>query len=501
VTSAIYVTVVVVATAGLVYELVAAAAASYLLGDSITQFSTVIGAYLFAMGVGSFLSRWVQRGLAARFVQVEILVGLTGGWAATLLFVAFGQTAHFRVVLYGTVGLVGVLVGLEIPLLLRLLRGRLVFRELVAQVLSLDYVGALAASILFPLLLVPRLGLIRTSLLVALANAAVGLWSTWIFRRDLPAVGPLRVLGMVALVGLGAGVVTADRITAWSEDRLYSDEIILARTSPYQRIVLTRWSDDLRLFLNGHLQFSSRDEYRYHEALVHPALAAHPAPRRVLVLGGGDGMAVREILRYPAVQSVTLVDLDGEVTRLFTDNPLLASLNGGALHDPRVRVVNADAFIWLTGVRDVFDVVVADFPDPHNFSLGKLYSRSFYRTLRSHLAPGGVTVVQATSPMFARRSFWCIAETLRSAGLTPRPYHVYVPSFGEWGFVLAGVDAWTPPRAYPAGLRFLTVEATPSLFAFPSDMAAVPVEVNRLDNQILVQYYGAEWQRVFPASL
>ena len=500
-TSAIYITVVVVATAGLVYELVAAAAASYLLGDSIMQFSTVIGAYLFAMGVGSFLSRWVQRGVAARFVQVEILVGLTGGWAATVLFVAFGQTAHFRAVLYGVVGVVGVLVGLEIPLLLRLLRGRLVFRELVAQVLSLDYVGALAASILFPLLLVPRLGLIRTSLLVGLANAAVGLWSTWIFRRDLAAVGPLRALGVVALVGLGAGVVTADRITAWSEDRLYSDEIILARSTPYQRIVLTRWSDDVRLFLNGHLQFSSRDEYRYHEALVHPALAAHPAPRRVLVLGGGDGLAVREILRYPAVQSVTLVDLDSEVTRLFTDNPLLAGLNGGALRDPRVRIVNADAFAWLTSVRDAFDVVVADFPDPHNFSLGKLYSRSFYRTLRSRLAPGGVTVVQATSPMFARRSFWCIAETMRSAGLVSRPYHVYVPSFGEWGFVLAGGEGWTPPRAYPAGLRFLTVDATPALFAFPPDMAAVPVEVNRLDNQILVQYYGAEWQRIFPASL
>ncbi|HVG76855.1 MAG: polyamine aminopropyltransferase [Candidatus Rokuibacteriota bacterium] len=491
-TSAIYVTVVVVATAGLVYELVAAAAASYLLGDSITQFSTVIGAYLFAMGVGSFLSRWVQRGLAARFVQIEMLVGLTGGWAATLLFVAFGQTAHFRVVLYGVVGLVGMLVGLEIPLLLRLLRGRLVFRELVAQVLSLDYVGALAASILFPLLLVPKLGLIRTSLLVGLANAAVGLWSTWIFRRDLSAVGPLRALGVIVLLALGAGVVTADRITAWSEDRLYSDDIILAQTTPYQRIVLTRWNDDLRLFLNGHLQFSSRDEYRYHEALVHPALAAHPAPRRVLVLGGGDGMAVREILRYPAVQSVTLVDLDREVTRLFTDNPLLVHLNAGALRDPRVRIVNADAFIWLTDTRDTFDVVVADFPDPHNFSLGKLYSRSFYRTLRGRLAPGGVAVVQATSPMFARRSFWCITETMRSAGLAPRPYHVYVPSFGEWGFVLAGVDGWTPPQAYPAGLRFLTVEATPALFAFPPDMAAVPVEVNRLDNQILVHYYGAD---------
>jgi spermidine synthase len=493
---AIYLTVVVVATAGLVYELLAAAAASYLLGDSITQFSTVIGSYLFAMGVGSFLSRYVRRGLAARFVQVEILVGLVGGSATALLFVAFAQTPHFRVVLYGLVGVTGVLVGLEIPLLLRLLRHRLAFRELIAQVLSLDYAGALAASLLFPLLLVPRLGLIRTSLLVGLANAVVGLWSTWIFRRELAAPVFLRAFAVVAVIALGGGAVLAEHITAWSEDRLYADEIILARTSPYQRIVVTRAGEDLRLFLNGHLQFSSRDEYRYHEALVHPALAAHPAPRRVLVLGGGDGLAEREILRYPGVERVTLVDLDPEMIRLFSDNPLLAAVNAGALRDPRVRVLNADAFVWLAESREAFDVVVVDFPDPHNFSLGKLYSRTFYRVLRAHLAPGGRAVVQATSPMFARRSFWCIVETMRSAGLTAQPYHAYVPSFGEWGFVLAGGEPWAPPPAYPGGLRFLTIASTPGLFDFPPDMATVPVEVNRLDNQILVHYYGAEWQRM-----
>jgi spermidine synthase len=493
---AIYVTVVVVATAGLVYELVAAAAASYLLGDSLTQFSTVIGSYLFAMGVGSFLSRYLRRGLAARFVQIEILVGLVGGWTATLLFVAFGHTAHFRVVLYGLVVLIGVLVGLEIPLLLRLLRDRLAFRELVAQVLSLDYVGALAASILFPLLLVPHLGLIRTSLLVGLANAAVGLWSTWIFRGQLAAPGYLRAFAVVAVLGLGGGAVAAERITEWSEDRLYADDIILARTTPYQRIVLTRWGDDLRLFLNGHLQFSSRDEYRYHEALVHPALAAHRRPRHVLVLGGGDGLAVREILKYGAVERVTLVDLDPEMTRLFADNPLLAAVNGRALSDPRVRVANADAFVWLAEARDLFDVVIADFPDPHSFSLGKLYSRTFYRVLRARLAPDGLFVQQATSPMFARRAFWCIVETVRSAGLDVRPYHAYVPSFGEWGFVLAGTARWKLPHAYPPGLRFLTVEATAALFAFPPDMGAVPVDVNRLDNQVLVHYYGGDWQKM-----
>ena len=499
--SAIYVSVIIVATAGLVYELLAAAAASYLLGDSITQFSTVIGAYLFAMGVGSFLSRYIKRGVAARFVEVEIVVGLIGGWATTVLFLAFGHTTHFRVVLYALVAVVGVLVGLEIPLLLRLLRGRLAFSELVAQVLSLDYAGALLASLLFPMLLVPRLGLVRTSLLMGLANAAVGLWSTWIFQRELARTAYLRGLAVAVLVSLSAGVVAAERITAWSEERLYADEIILSHTSEYQRIVLTRWADDVRLFLNGHLQFSSRDEYRYHEPLVHPALAAHRTPRRVLILGGGDGLAVREILRYPAVESVTLVDLDPEVTRLFRDNALLRDLNGDALHDARVRVVNADAFVWLGASRETFDVAIVDFPDPHNFSLGKLYSRTFYRMLRARLAPDGLAVVQATSPMFARRSFWCIVETIRSAGLAAHPFHVYVPSFGEWGFVLAAAGEWAPPAAYPAGLRFLSAAATPALFAFPPDMAAVPVQINRLDNQILVQYYGADWQRVFPSSL
>ena len=494
---AVYATVVVVATAGLVYELVAAAAASYLLGDSLTQFSTVIGAYLFAMGIGSFLSRYVGPPVAARFIEVEILVGLVGGWAAAVLFVAFAQTPHFHAVLYALVGVTGVLVGLEVPLLLRLLRRRLGFRELVAQVLSLDYLGALAASLLFPLLMVPRLGLVRASLVAGFANAAVGLWSTWIFRDELRRPGYLRVAAVAALACLGGGALAAERITAWSEDRLYADDIILARTSAYQRIVLTRAADDVRLFLNGHLQFSSRDEYRYHEALVHPALAAHPAPRRVLILGGGDGLAVREALRYPSVASITLVDLDPEMTRLFSDNALLTGLNAGALRDPRVTVINADAFVWLDrGAAGRFDVVIADFPDPHNFSIGKLYSRSFYRMLRTRLAPGGLVAVQATSPMFARRSFWCIVETIRSAGLQARPYHVYVPSFGEWGFVLAGAAAYTPPRAYPAHLRFLTVDATPSLFDFPPDMAPVAVEVNRLDNQILVQYYGADWQKI-----
>ena len=494
---ALFLSILLVAACGLVYELIAGTVASYLVGDSVFQFSTVIGTYLFAMGIGSFLSRFVRGNLARLFVRIELLIAVVGGFSSSALFMAFAFTQGFQLLLYLIVLVVGTLVGLEIPLLMRLIKDRYQFRDAVSHVLTFDYLGALFASVLFPLLLVPKLGLIRSALFFGIVNAAVALWSTRLFAEQMVRPRRLQAACVAAIVLLSAAFAGGARINAFAEDNIYADDIILSRDTPYQHIVLTRWKDDVRLFLNSHLQFSSRDEYRYHEALVHPGLASVPAPRRVLVLGGGDGLAVREILKYPEIERIVLVDLDPEMTRLFADNPLLTSLNAGALRDPRVRVINADAFVWLDReASGRFDVVIADFPDPHNFSIGKLYSRSFYRVLRARLAPDGLLAVQATSPMFARRSFWCIVETIRSAGLQAHPYHVYVPSFGEWGFVLAGAAAYVPPRAYPADLRFLTVGATPALFVFPPDMAPVTVEVNRLDNQILVQYYGADWQRL-----
>jgi spermidine synthase len=300
----------------------------------------------------------------------------------------------------------------------------------------------------------------------------------------------------VVLLALGGGMAGADRVTAAADENLYADEVIFSRQSRFQRIVLTRWKDDLRLFLNGHLQFSSQDEYRYHEALVHPGLAALPGARRVLVLGGGDGLAVREILKYPSVEQITLVDLDPEMTRLFSDHPLLAPLNAASLRSPRVRIVNADAFPWLDSTGDVFDFAVADFPDPTNFSLAKLYTTAFYRLLAKRLSARGMAVVQSTSPMFARQSYWCIVETLKQAGFRTYPYHVYVPSFGEWGFVLAALGPYEPPLDLPEGLRFLSARNLSSLFEFPLDMQPVEAEPNRLNNQVLVRYYEREWSAI-----
>jgi spermidine synthase len=489
----------VVAACGLVYELAAGALASYVLGDSVLQFSTVIGTYLFAMGVGSWLSRFFERQLPAHFLRIELLVALVGGGLPALLFLVHAwQPGAFRVLLYGLVLVVGTLVGLEIPLVMRILKRNVGLRELVSQVLTFDYLGALAVSIAFPLLLVPQLGLIRTGLLFGLMNALVALWALWLFRHELRRLFAHVLACLLTLGALGVAFASSQQITSLAEDRFYQDKVVVAETSPWQRIVVTQGRSGLRLFLNGNLQFAQSDEYRYHEALVHPAMAAHGGARKVAVLGGGDGLAVRELLRYPQVESITLVELDPNMTRLFSSDPRLAELNGGSLRSPKLKIVHTDAFQWLQQVQDTFDVIVVDFPDPTNFSIGKLYTNAFYSLLEQRLAASGYAVIQTTSPLVARQSFWTVVATLESVGLQTAPYHANVPSFGEWGFVLASRRPWHVPATLPEGLRFLTVNGIPALFDFPRDMARVPAEVNRLSNQVLVTTYEREWGKVTP---
>lgn len=502
--------VLVVATCGLVYELINATMASYLLGDSVTQFSLVIGVYLSAMGLGSWLSKFVVRRLANRFITVQLIIALVGGFSAPALFLGFAVLASIRPLLFAILIVVGTMVGLEIPLLMRLMPGKRELKDLVAQVLAFDYIGALLASIAFPLLLLPWLGLVRTSLLFGTFNAAVALWSAWAFRSELVRPRWVTTQALIVLALTGGCLLVGGRIESFGERQLYDSPVIFSQKTRYQRLTITRWSDDVRLYIDGNLQFSSVDEHRYHESLIHPAFAAReqlassPA-RKVLVLGGGDGLAVRELLRYPAVTQIDLVDLDPEMTRLFSEVPALAELNAGSLSDARVTVHNADAMRWLEERRtgsesrlDPWDIVIVDLPDPNNLSLGKLYTREFYRLLRAAIAPDGVAVVQSTSPYLSPQAFWCIVATLDAADLHPLPYHAHVPSFGDWGFALVARSAITRPQKLafelpePERLRFLSTELVPTLFAFPSDQQPLDVEINRLDTQMLVRYYDAD---------
>jgi spermidine synthase len=500
----LFLNVIIIATCGLIYELLAGTLASYVLGDSVTQFSLIIGIYLSAMGAGSWMSGFLEKDLAKRFLEIELAVAVLGGFSAPLLFLIFANVSYFSIILYSMVFGIGMLVGLEIPLLMRILKDELDFKQLVARVLALDYVGALVASLLFPIFLVPKLGLNRTSLLFGMMNAGVGIWGTWLLedllkKRD---VNFLRIKGFIIIFLLLVAFIKADSLTSLAEDASFSDNIIYAKSSPYQRIVVTKGKTGYALFLNGNLQFHSFDEYRYHEALVHPAFAAFDGkPKRVLVLGGGDGLAMREILKYPSVESVTLVDLDPMMTGLSKDLPVLAELNKNSFEDPRVSVFNADAFVWLDDPQiEPFDVAIVDFPDPNNFALGKLYTTRFYNLLKSKLKPDSAIVVQTTSPLIARNSFWCVIKTMETAGFHVKPFHTTVPSFGVWGYALARLQPFDEPKKPTENveLKFLNEKSFASMFDFPTDLALPQneeIEVNRLDNQALVRYYETEWRR------
>lgn len=497
---ALIVSVFIVASCGLAYELIMAALASYLLGDSILQFSSIIGLYLFAMGIGAHLTRYIKdEDALMRFIEIEILVGIIGGISALALFVLFGfSAAPFRIILYGLVLIVGTVVGMEIPLVMRVLnQHKADFKEIVSRVLTFDYLGALAVSLLFPLVLAPKLGMARSALLFGILNVAVALITARIFKRDLPKYNRLRWRGGLVMLALLASFWYADNITYKAEQNYFGDPIVYSSSSPYQRLVVTKWHNDTRLFINGNLQFSSADEARYHEALVLPVMEQLPEVKEVLILGGGDGLAAREVLKYPQVEHITLVDLDPEMTKLFRTSKELSGLNQQSLNNPKVNIYNTDAAKWLENSRQQFDVIIIDLPDPSNFSLGKLYSVPMYRMVKRHLKTGGKIVVQSTSPYFAPQAYWCIVTTLETAGLKTLPYHAYVPSFGEWGYVMASLqDDFKIPTAYQVPTRFLDKTTTAQMFVFPKDMPRLNVEANHLNTQKLVEYFESDWRAV-----
>ena len=509
-----------IAACGLIYELIAGTVSSYLLGDSVTQFSRTIGVYLFAMGVGSYLSRFILRSPIDKFIELEIVLALIGGFAAPLLFLAFSFTEHYAYLLYVLLIVVGSLVGLEIPLLLRILKDRMTFRDLVARVLSLDYIGGLVAAVSFPVLLLrPEVGLLRASLLAGLLNVLVAFVAIYIFQQQIRLRSQL-IKACAVLLALTLGLVYSKPLQGFLDGELHTDPVVYSEQSHYQKIVMTSWHEHFSLFLNNNLQFNSFDEYRYHEALVHVPVQmwangkgitqasmlastaagskAPPVPMlRVLIMGGGDGLAVREFLKYKNLKSVDLVDIDPAMTKLAREHVWLKALNGAALSDPRVSVHHEDAFLFIQKPDRLYDVVILDFPDPGNFAVGKLYSDVFFHRLKRVMADGAVAVTQSTSPFVARTAFWCIRNTVASQKFYTLPYHTYVPSFGEWGFVAFS----RAPIAMPdkltviSGLRFLTGDLLRSMANFPADMGPVQTELQTLVTQNLVHYYEKEWHR------
>lgn len=486
----------------IVYELLISTTSSYFLGDSVKQFSLTIGIYMFAMGVGSFLTKYVAERELEAFIRTELALGLLGGLSVPLLYFLFQhQTGtQYQFTMLGLVFLIGGLTGLEIPLLARVMERYSPLKDNLADVLGFDYVGALVATLLFPFLLLPFVGLYSSSLIFGAVNLLLGFGVCWFFRDQLEAKQRRAVYAwtVVGLVAFGCLLAWARPFLAHWEASAYPHRVIYREQSPYQQIALTQNKDDLRLYLNRVIQFSSRDEYRYHEALALIPAASVPAVRRALILGGGEGLLARELLKLPELEQLTIVDLDERVFNLASRHQGVRALNAGALEDGRVQAISTDAAVFLRNDTATYDLILADLPDPSSESVARLYSTWFFGMVKARLATDGVFATQATSPFHTRNTFWCIHETMAAVGFgNIRPYQVLVPSFGVWGFLMAGgVNGVAPAIRTDVPRRFLEPDALPGMFYFPPDLRR-PTDIdllpNRLDRPVLLDYFLDEW--------
>lgn len=493
----------IVSICGIIFEVLFGALGSYILGDGVKQYTLTISLFLTGMGVGAYISENVTKHLIASFIWIEYGIGIVGGFSAMLLF---GVTAYLpdgtdALFLYSVTLLVGTLTGVELPILIRKANEIGVsLQKSAAKVLFSDYAGGLIGGLLFLFLLRPYFGLVKTAFIVAMINVAIALWVVFQFRHELKRFGLHAASGILFLAVLIAGALFGEEAAFHFEQKLYKDPVVFSEQTAYQKIILTREQGDTRLFLDGQLQFSSSDEHRYHEVLVHPTMAAAARHDRVLVLGGGDGLAVRELLKYDDLGSVTLVDLDPAMTHTARTHHLLTDLNKRSLDDPRVKIVNQDAFQFLEKAEGFYDAIIVDLPDPNNESLNKLYTQEFYSLARNHLQLDGAMIVQSTSPVFAPQVYWTIDRTVQAAGLKTVNLHADIPSFGGWGYVLASREGIKVEElSLIKDTQYLTEDVLPALTKFGKDEDAKmengeKIEPNTLIRPNLIEVYEKSWR-------
>lgn len=528
---------------GIILEYIQASLASMILGNAFEQWAMVIGLMMFWMGFGSLIqARISKERLVYAFIGIEITLALAGGYSPTLTYLSYGYTSHYSLVLYFFVSVIGILIGLEIPVIIRINND--FAKELstnLGNILSADYIGSLAGALVYVFVLLRFFPITEAAFLTAGMNFLLALITFIYFtgKQIIRRNNPLLVIMIITCAAVIFGFMNNRKWQVSNEQALYDDPIVYSKTSQYQHIVITHFKplDEIRLFLNGNLQLCSIDEARYHESLVHPALALAQHRNRVLILGGGDGCALREVLKYPDVDQITLVDLDPAMTTLAATHPLLSRLNDHAFDDARlstltgpgisqgdfrqiyqissdrkrkpadprhvaeVRVMNLDADKFLEQVKGVWDVIIVDMPDPSTPELTKLYSQEFYLKVRRKLAKNGIASVQSTSPYLAKESYLCIGRTLASAGFSILPYHENVPSFGDWGWFLCTRKDWRnefwqqriAQLEFSVPTRFLTPEVFKRELVFGKDMdQSRHTEINTLLFPVLLSYYNHE---------
>ena len=488
---------------GVVAEYILATLATYFLGNSVFQWTLIISLMLFCMGIGSRFTKYLTKNLFVWFIGIEFLLSLVVSYSALSSYRLAGYYDYNGVWIYGMAILTGILIGMELPLAVRLNDRYEALATNISNILEKDYYGSLFGGLFFAFVGLPYLGLTYTPFVLGTVNLLVAIGLLNIF----PEVLAPRRRTMLNLVAVGVmsmmlwGVVNAEKIVLHGEQKKYLDKVVYSEQTAYQKIVLTAWKDHHWLYLNGNLQFSSFDEPLYHEVLVHPAVCLAKHPQNVLIMGGGDGCAARELLKYEAVEKIHIVDLDPAMTRLAKEHEILTSINEGALDNPRVTVTNADAFQFLKEDFNFYDLIIVDLPDPRSIELSRLYSYEFYRLCYNHLRPNGVMITQAGSPYFASASYRCIDRTMAHAGFQTLPLHNQIITMGEWGWIL-GTKADTSTLQIKHRLENIGLDSVPTKWLNRSainlitsfgknyfDQGVDSIGINRIHTPILPKYY------------
>ncbi|MCS6820294.1 MAG: polyamine aminopropyltransferase [Microscillaceae bacterium] len=489
---------------GIVAEYILSTLASYFLGDSVFQWTIILSLMLFSMGLGSRITQFIQNDLLFYFIMIEFSLSLLVSFSAMSVYLVSGFTVYTPVIIYALSICIGLLIGLEIPLVTRLNQAYEVLRVNIASVMEKDYYGSLVGGVFFAFVGLPYLGLTYTPFVLGAVNFSVALMvyfklNNLIGKKNLWTA---QIMGVFCFLAISVGGYFAEPIIFFGEQRKYKDKVIFQHQSRYQHLVITQWQNNYWFFIDGSQQFCTLDEVMYHEPLVHPVMTAHLYPQDILVLGGGDGLVARELLKYPSVKSITIVDIDKDITDLAKTHPVFLKVNQKAMLDKRVKIINQDAFQFLANTSQFFDIIICDLPDPRNIELNRLFSQEFYGFCFRQLRPEGLLITQAGSPYYATKAFKCIDLTLQHVGFSTLPMHNQILTMGEWGFLIGSkkiVDRPTLKKRFQnlrfdhIDTQFLTQEAMLQMTSFgklnvfisPDEL----IEINTLQNPVLYRYY------------
>ena len=489
---------------GIVAEYVLATLASYFLGDSIKQWALIISLMLFCMGLGSRLTQSISKSLYLWFIGIEFALSLVVSFSALLAYTTASFSNYTGILIYGLAIITGLFIGMELPLAMRLNERFESLKINVSSILEQDYYGSLLGGLFFAFIGLPYLGLTYTPFLLGFINlfVAIALLNSFKAEKEQIPKKTLNILALCIAGIIGLGIINAEKIILFGEQKKYKDKIVYSEQSAYQKIVLTEWKNDHWLYLDGHLQFSSYDEELYHEVLVHPAVHLANRPQRVLIMGGGDGCAARELLKYPFIQKIEIVDIDPAITHLAKTNKDLIEINKNALNSEKVEVHNADGFIFLEKNASFYDLIIIDLPDPRSVELARLYSLEFYQLCRKRLRENGVLITQAGSPYFAPLSFKCIEKTIANANFSTLAMHNQIITMGEWGWIIGNKEQ-VSKKEILARLKTINLdkietawinkEAIDLITSFGKDFFIEnnrdSIEINQIHDPVLSRYY------------